>query len=355
VQALITLTRLENWAGRLAAAAYAEEGTKVSRELAEHAAAARTGLPSILTGVTGLSASWRAGTKALEIECLVYLAHVRIYQGRPQEGIAIAHEARAISGELPEHIETMSLWALGMGLQEAGEYEEALALARRGTERAREVRDVYLLGANLGRLGEAYEALQNLKEARAAYEEAVERGHYGPYSNVRFCVVDALSENWEDANTHARRAHDAGTFSNPQLSVHLHHGVEALLRGGDEDLAREEVRRFAERARANDRDRMSYLRALAVLSEWEGDTKSAIVQLHEADALGEEIGPPSELWQIRSRIGEIYERRGETDEAQKAFSRAAQTLRDLAAKIGDEELREGFLTAPRVRRVLGHN
>jgi hypothetical protein len=61
--------------------------------------------------------------------------------------MAIAREARTISGELPERMETMSLWALGLGLQEAGEYEEALALARRGTEQARKVRDTFLLAA----------------------------------------------------------------------------------------------------------------------------------------------------------------------------------------------------------------
>lgn len=53
-----------------------------------------------------------------------------------------------------------------------------------------------------------------------------------------------------------------------------------------------------------------------------------------------------------SRIGELYEQRGEDGEAGKAFSQAAQILRKLAQKIGDEELREGFLSAPQVRRVL---
>ena len=120
----------------------------------------------MLIGVSGLSASWRAGNKALEVQCLIYLAYVRIFQGRPQEGIAIAHEARAISHELPERMETMSLWALGTGLQEAGEYEEALMLARKGIERAREVQDAFLLGSNIGCLGETHEALLNLEEAR---------------------------------------------------------------------------------------------------------------------------------------------------------------------------------------------
>ena len=307
----------------------------------------------MLFGVSGLSASWRAGNKALEVQCLIYVAYIRIFQGRPQEGIAIAHEARAISTELPERMETMSLWALGTGLQEAGEYEEALMLARKGTERAREVQDAFLLGSNIGRLGEAHEALLNLEEARAAYEEA--GGYYRVYSHARFCVLAALSEDWEDAYAHARIAQEMGMFFNPVLSVYLHHEVEALLRGGDEGLAREEVRRFAERARTNERDRVAYLRSLAVLSNWEGDMKSAIEHLREAEALAEKIGPPGELWQIRSRMGELHERGGEVGEAREAFVRAAQTLRDLAARIKDAELREGFLAAPRVRRVLEHH
>ena len=53
-----------------------------------------------------------------------------------------------------------------------------------------------------------------------------------------------------------------------------------------------------------------------------------------------------------SRIGDLHERRGETREAQEAFALAAQTLRALARKIGDEELREGFLSAPQARRML---
>jgi hypothetical protein len=97
---------------------------------------------------------------------------------------------------------------------------------------------------------------------------------------------------------------------------------------------------------------MAYLRSLAVLSEWEGDTKRAIDHLREAEALAEKIGPLGELWQIRSRMGELHERGGEVGEAREAFFRAAQTLRALAAKIKDEGLRENFLATPQVRRVL---
>ena len=100
---------------------------------------------------------------------------------------------------------------------------------------------------------------------------------------------------------------------------------------------------------------MSYVRCLAILSEAEGDVEGAIGRLLAAEALAEGIGLPGELWQIRARIGELHGRRGETEEARAAFFGAAQILRTLAGKIGDEGLREAFLSAPRVSRVLGRH
>ena len=134
-------------------------------------------------------------------------------------------------------------------------------------------------------------------------------------------------------------------------SIYLHYKVEALLRGGDERLAREEVSRLTRRAEVNERERIAYLRSLAVLSEFEGDTQKAIDHLHEARTLAQKIGLPGELWQIQSRLGELHERRGESEQARQAYSLAAQTLRMLAEKIRDEELRESFLSAPQIRRV----
>ncbi len=353
---LTALARVEVLAGRLEeAATHAEEGAKVSRELAERPAGARTEHLSIFwLGLVGFSASWRAGNRALEVQCLSYLAQVRTFQGRAREGVQIAREARAIAGELPtERSETMSLWALTIGLQELGEYEGALALASRGTERARALGDAYLLGRHLLRLGEACVALQNAVEARAAFGEAAQLGHYRAFSPAVFCVSAALAADWDEAYAHARKACEDGLFSYSLFGIHLHHGVEALVRGGDEALAREEVHRFSERARENRRFRVPYLRSLAVLDEREGGTKEALDLLREAEALAEGIGLPGELWQIRARIGELHERRGEAQEARETFSWAARTLRDLAAKIEDEDLREGFLAAPQVRRVLG--
>jgi len=226
------------------------------------------------------------------------------------------------------------------------------------TELARKTHNVFLLWFNLDHLGRAYEALLDLEEARRVHEEALELGGalgplYETWSSDRLCEVAALSEDWEEAYAHAKRAHEGRTSFDPLDSLYLCHEVEALLRGaGDERSAREEVNRFAERAEINERERVPYLRSLAVLSEWKGDTKRAIEHLHEAHTLADKIVLPKELWQIQSRLGELHERRGEDGKAREAFSRAAQTLSMLAEKTGDRELRERLLSAPQVRRVL---
>jgi len=355
-RALWTLARLENFRGRLEeSAAYAEEGAALSRELAERPPPRRL-FPSMPSAM-GIAASWRADTKAMEMHCLLILAFDRIMQGRLREGLKFAREALGISRELHERAEALDLAVLGLGLVESGEYEEGLQLCRRGTELARKAQNALFLWYNLDHLGQAHEALLDLEEARRVHEEALELGgqvgpQYEAWSSARLCAVAALFENWEDAYAHARRAHEGRTSLDVREGIHLYHEVEALLWGGDERIAREEVRRLVERAKVNERERIAYLRSLALLSEWEGETERAIDHLHEAHTLAEKIGLPKELWQIQSAIGELYERCGEAAEARAAFSGAAQTLRKLAQKIGDEELREGFLSAPQARRVL---
>ena len=358
-RALETLARLELFRGRLEeSATYAEEGAEVSRELAERPSPRRL-LPSMPTAM-GLMASWRVGNKAMEIQCLMYLAYVRVFQGRLKEGVAFGREVLGKSRELPERAEAMGSPALSLGLLASGEYEEALKICLRGTELARIAQDMFLLWHNLDHLGRTYKVLLDLEEARRVYEEMLELGarlgpHYEALSSASLCAVAALSENWEESYPHARRAHEAGTSFDVLDGLYLHYEVEALLRGGDERRARDMVRRFADRPRTNGRERISYLRSMAVLSEFEDDTRRAIDQLHEARTLAEKIGLPKELWQIQSKIGELHERRGEDGEAREAFSGASQTLRTLAGNIGDGKLREDFLSAAQVRRVLTHN
>jgi DNA-binding SARP family transcriptional activator/tetratricopeptide (TPR) repeat protein len=339
-------------------AAYAKEGAELSRELAERRPP-RASLPSTPSAIA-LSASWRSGTKTMEVQFLAVLAYDRILQGHLREGIDFARLSLDISRGLHERAEATGSLALGLGLVEIGEYEKGLERCRRGTELARKAQNPVVLWHNLDHLGRAYDALLDLERARRVREEMLEVAThagalYEAFSSTRLCKVAALSEDWEEAYAHARRAPEAGTSFDVFDGLYLHYGVEALLRGGDKRSAREEVRLFGERAKANERDRLAYLRCLAILSEFKGDTKRALDRLRGAEALAEKIGLPGELWQIQCKIGELHERCRQTEEARAAFSRAAQTLRMLAGKVGDEKLREDFLSAAWVHRVLTHN
>jgi hypothetical protein len=125
-----------------------------------------------------------------------------------------------------------------------------------------------------------------------------------------------------------------------------------LLRGGEEKLAREDVKRLGERVVGNRRFRLVHQRMLAVLAEWDGRTREALARLQEASTLAEEIGLPGELWQIWAALGELHEQRSEPEEAHGAYSRAASIGKRLAGEIEAEVLKEGFLSAPQLRHVL---
>ena len=126
-----------------------------------------------------------------------------------------------MSRGLPERIEAMSTWALNLGFQEIGEYEEVLEVSLRGIEQARKTQNVFLLFSNLDRLGRAYEVLLDLREARRVNEEALElRGAQGPqyevFSSIRLCGVAVLSGDWEEAYSRAKKA----------IRAHFHAAVQ---------------------------------------------------------------------------------------------------------------------------------
>jgi hypothetical protein len=130
------------------------------------------------------------------------------------------------------------------------------------------------------------------------------------------------------------------------------HETEALLRGGSADQAREDVRRFGERAHNKRRYRIPYLRALAVLAHWENEIDQAITHLEAARALAEQLGLPGELWQILAALGELYQSSKSESRARQAFARAAQVVQSLADRMEDEQQRTTFLSAQLVQRVL---
>jgi tetratricopeptide (TPR) repeat protein len=159
---------------------------------------------------------------------------------------------------------------------------------------------------------------------------------------------------WEAAYRYALKASTVRKRSDVTLIVfdfHRQYETEALLRGGDERLARAEVQRLGEHLGNYRRLRLSYLRSKARLSAWEGHSEQAIGHLREAAALAADIGLPGEHWQIQAMLGTLYEARGEQAQARTAFAEAERIIQRLAEGIKDEALRARFLAGPQIQRV----
>ena len=138
------------------------------------------------------------------------------------------------------------------------------------------------------------------------------------------------------------------------LDFSFHYETEALLRGGDESLARAEVQRLGEGLGPNRRYRLNYLRSQALLSAWDGQREQAVGHLREAAGLAADLGLPGERWQIQAALGSLYEAGGELAQAHTAFGEAARIIQELAESIGDEALRARFLAGPQIHPVVQH-
>jgi len=286
------------------------------------------------------------GNRAMETDSLCLASEARVRTGRLEAGIATARTARAISLEID------NLWGqantayhLAFALLEHGDYGEALAISQTGVAAAKAAGYSPQRIFNLLTLGNIQRALFSLPEACTAHLEALAINATLPPRPVsepifsELCADYALTEKWVEAHAYARQALAARDYEVLVNAMNRWSETEALIRGGDIELAEEDLRRYGEHVGDNLRRRVDYLRALAVLAQARGETEQAVAHLREAATIAEQIGLPGELWPIYAALGE-------TD-------RAAEIVKALAAKIDDAQLRETFLSAKLVRLLGG--
>jgi DNA-binding SARP family transcriptional activator len=300
--------------------------------------------------------------RAMEAQCLSTVAVGEVNRGGIEASVRAGRAALEIAHDINnEWSQALAATNLSQGLIEEGHLGEALRTAQEGARLARNLPDPVLPLIAIYAAGNAHQAMLGLEEAQSMYQEALDIATTLPrpwrlLMVSRLCANRALAGDREAAHRYALESvaiRDAAPARLMWLDFVRHHETEALLRGGEEKLAREDVKRFGERVEGNRRFRLVHLQMLAVLVGWEGQSGEALARLQEAGTLAEEIGLPGELWQIWAAIGELHEQRGEPEEARDTFSRAASIVERLAGEIEEEEaLKEGFLSAPQVLRVL---
>jgi tetratricopeptide (TPR) repeat protein len=192
------------------------------------------------------------------------------------------------------------------------------------------------------------------KTLLALFEQSPEGGAVGWTDQApELCALYAAVGEWKQAYDYAKQVtRSAGDEPLLPFSLTGWYETEALLRGGDEQLARAEVAQLSQIVGTNRRYKVILLRSQAVLAQWDGALETAVSHLEAALTLAREMKLPGEEWPILAELGRLYAAQGEDAKAKAAYGETAVIIRRLAETIEDEGLREGFLTAVSVNSIL---
>jgi hypothetical protein len=303
-----------------------------------------------------LMESARAGyvtlsNRALEADALVGLAHIHLLRGAVDASVATARSAYALSREIDSAFgeATSQAW-LACALADQGAYDEAIAVAERNLSAVGsqtlllKMLAAFSAGWVFWAVGNTRAAARVLEESHPLLIEAAVPGYLEQYASYR-CAVAAHEGQWLVAQRYAREALAEREYHALPLFIVPHWPeTEALLRGGDIKLAREDIQRWGALVGHIPRYRPLYLRALALVAHWEGQIGEAIACVEEAQSLVDTLSLPGEQWQLLAKLGELYQADGQVGKAQRMRTQANEILQALAANIGDEHLRAGFLS-----------
>lgn len=314
--------------------------------------------PALAAAEEGIAICTRTGDQEREAELLNLAARCLTMTGAPRAAVARMRNHPGLTGALGDReVHRADVFSMALALTDTGRYDEALAVARAGLAAARSLDYAPRLWLNLLALGDTLQTLFRLEEAGDVYREMADvvfPPEYRSLVHAKLSAVAALAGHWDEAYAEALRAaawrEEAPVQSTEALHRHLE--VEALLRGGDRLVVREQLGRFGEAVGDNRRLRLAYGRSSAVLRRFDGDGAAARHELHEARELAEELDLPAERWQLDASLAETAAEQGADTEAHRFLIRAADGVRGLAAGIRNVALRQGFLAAAPVRRVL---
>ena len=250
-------------------------------------------------------------------------------------------------------------WFLALARLELGHYGTAIRLAKEAVKQARATKLPRFISIANTVLGMVHRTLMDLdlaKQIQFSIVEASAEEEVDPYPDrtmSELCAIHALTGDRHQAHSYAKKGVEFLAGSGlPPISLIGWHKTEALLRGGDDGLARAEVARLAGIVGNNRRFQLPLLRSLAVLAQWDGALETAVSHLEAALNLAQEMELPGEEWPIWCELGGLYAEQGKEAMAQQAYKDAAAIIHRLAETIDEEALRVGYLTVVPVRVVL---
>ncbi len=302
----------------------------------------------------------KVGNKVMVADSQRHVGLGQWFGGHPQEGIATLRESLAFSQQI-ENIWGQADCASKMSilLAETGRYGEAIQFGKQAVEQMRQIGEpIMVLMARL-----TFGTVQRITMARDAAEKTLTEvmadfmaqglNLFPDWASAELCALYASFGEWEQAASYAKIVAQIRRYETLlPMTLTGWYETEALLRSGEGDLARAEVRRLGEIAGDNRRYQLILHRSQAVLAQWDGDLAQSIDHLEAALALAQEMCLPGEAWSIWGALGGLHAERGEQAKAQAAYQEAAALIRRLAATMDEESLRVGFLAALPVQSIL---
>lgn len=254
----------------------------------------------------------RLGNRVMEVECLTIIAIARVFTGFPNETLTIGQEGYALARDIENPWgQANCAYPMVFALLELDRVQEALELAQTGVTAARAAGHPPILVFNLAALGRAFRAQGDFTAARGAHMEAqaiAEKVHHpfvGELAALDLCADYALAQEWETAQSYARAALGLRKYERLYPGFTFWCETESLVRAGELEVATQDVEHFGEHIRDNERARLQYERALAVLSNARGDLPAAAQHLYTARELALKLQLPVQERQIQTALADI--------------------------------------------------
>lgn len=292
--------------------------------------------------------------RALEADALVGLAQIHLMRGDAAQSVAAARSAYTLSCEIDNAFgqATSQAW-LACGLADQGTYEEAVDVARRNLAAVwlqtplLKILAAFSAAWVFWSVGDTRAAAAVLDDLHPVVVEAGIADYLEQYAAHR-CAIAARAGRWPVALDYARQALANRTYQAlPHFVVPHWPETDALLRGGDDDRAREDLQRWGKLIGDVPRYRPLYLRALAHVAHRAQRLDEAIAHLEEALRLAERLKLAGEPWQILLDLEPLVRAAGQRERAVQLKTRAHDLIQALAERIGSEPLRTVLLAAAR--------
>src|SRR3990170_8229958 len=276
------------------------------------------------------------------------------------KALALAEEV----GSIP--LTMYKLWFLSMVLAGRGEYNEAISTGRRSLQLARDYGDVSLFCMILNTLGWIYHDLSNVELALKYNNEAIEnaRGHQKsrasgavPMSLLNLGMDYLYKNDYENAEKYFREVitqyqqHRVGWWR-IETRILLGRGVIALARGDCHQALEFAEGSLAISKKAGAKKYVAQgLRLKAEVLAKMGNIEEAVKLIEEALNLAQQMGSPTQLWQIHYFFGLLEEKHGNARKANEHYVKAIALIEAVASQLNDPVVKSTLLTSQETRAV----